>query len=194
VLSVPLDSSDTATEHHYYTVNLVTCINLHLPRDSLSTDPYADNTSSLKHDDTDNGKMTLPNWLRHNQKIIIEVDGTYSRGYLQLTLIGVWAFITLNKRGQIHSSIPLPNHAFDWQDRVDAQTLILGWQDISHFLGTAAHVSAALCQRPCPPILVKLFILNILTMPYGSPRTKKNIMDLRNSIHLKNSSLRNIEN
>jgi hypothetical protein len=154
-LSVPLDSSDTAKEHHYYTVNLVTGSNLQLPRDSSSADPYTEAKSSLKHDDTDNGIMSLPNWFRHNQKIMLEIDGTYARGNLQLKLNGIWEFVTLNKHGQVHISHPLPNLAFDWTDRVESQTLILGWQDISHFLGTADHVSAALCQRPCPPSLIQ---------------------------------------
>jgi hypothetical protein len=59
----------------------------------------------------------------------------------------------LNKRGQILSSHPLPNLAYDWTERVDSQTLILGWQNISHLLVTADHVSAALCQRQLPPSL-----------------------------------------
>jgi hypothetical protein len=121
----------------------------------LSADPYTEAKSSLKHDDTDNGIISLPNWLRHNQNIILEIYGTYARGYLQLTLNGIWAFITLNKRGQVHGYNPLPNFAFDWTDCVDSQTLILGWQDISHFLGTADHVSAALCQRLCLPSLIQ---------------------------------------
>jgi hypothetical protein len=123
---------------------LVTVSNLQLPRDSLSADPYTEAKSSPKHDDTNNGSMSLPNWFQHNQKIMLEIEGTYARGYLQLTLNGIWAFVTLNKRGQVHSSHPLPNLALNWTDRVDSQTLILGWQDISHFLGTADHVSAAL--------------------------------------------------
>jgi hypothetical protein len=134
---------------------LVTGSNLQLPRDSLSADPYTEAKSSLKHDDTNNGIMSLPNWFRQNQKIMLEIDGTYARGYLQLTLNGIWEFVTLNKRGQVHSSHPLPNLAFDWTDRVDSQALILGWQDISHFIGTSNHVSAALCQRPCPPSLIQ---------------------------------------
>jgi hypothetical protein len=92
-------------------------------------------------------------WFRHNQKIMLEIDGTHERGHLQLTMNGTWAFVTLDKRGSIHISHPLPNLGFDWFDRVDSQTLILGWQDISHFLGTAGHVSAALYKRTCPSSL-----------------------------------------
>jgi hypothetical protein len=99
--------------------------------------------------------MSLPNWFQYNKKIMFEIDGTYARWYLQLTLNGIWAFITLNKRGQVHSYHPFPSLAFDWNQHVDSQTLILGWQDISHFLGTSDHVSAALCQRPCPPSLIQ---------------------------------------
>jgi hypothetical protein len=77
---------------------------------------------------------------------MLEIDGTYARGYLQLTLNGIWAFVTFNKRGQVHIYHPLPNLTFDWTERVNSQTLILGWQDISHFLGTADHVSATLYQ------------------------------------------------
>jgi hypothetical protein len=134
---------------------LVTGSNLKLPRDSLSADPYTEAKTSLKHDDTDNGIMSLPSWFRHNKKIMLEIDGTYARGYLQLTLNDIWELVMLNKRGQVHSSHPLPNLAFNWTEPVDSKTLILGWQDISHFLGTADHVSAALCQRPCPPSLIK---------------------------------------
>jgi hypothetical protein len=114
--------------------------------------------SSLKHDDTDNSIMSLLIRFRHNQKIMLEIDEAYARGYLQLTLSGIWAFVTRNKRGQVHSFHPLPNLAFDWNDRVDSQTLILGWQGISHFLGTSDHVSAALYQRPCPPSLIQALI------------------------------------
>jgi hypothetical protein len=85
---------------------------------------------------------------------MLEIDGTYARGYLQLKINGIWTFITLNKRVQVHSSYSLPNLALDWTERVDSQTSILGWQDISHFLGTADHVSAAMCQQPCPPSLM----------------------------------------
>jgi hypothetical protein len=76
VLSVSLDSSDTAKEHHYYTVNLVTGSNLQLPRDSLSAAPYTEAKSSLKHDDTHNGIMSLPNWFQHNQKFMLDIYGT----------------------------------------------------------------------------------------------------------------------
>jgi hypothetical protein len=136
-------------------VNLVTGSNLQLPRDSLSADPYTEAKSYLKHDNTDKGIMSLPNWFRHNQKIMLEIDGTYAGGCLQLTINDIWAFVALNKCGRVHSSHPLPNLAFDWTDRVNSQTLIIGWQDISHFIGTADHVSAALCQRPCPPSLIQ---------------------------------------
>jgi hypothetical protein len=70
-------------------------------------------------------------------------------------LNGTWAFIILDKRRKINTSHPLPNLVFDWFDRVDSQTLILGFQDISHLLGTVEHVSAALCKRPCPIRLLK---------------------------------------
>jgi hypothetical protein len=153
VLSVPINSSDTSDEYHLYTVNLVAGSNSQLTRDAISDDKYATNTSELRHDDTDNGIMSLPMWFRHNQNTMLEIDGTHERGYLQLRMNGTWAFVTLEKHGSIHTSHPLPNLAFDWFDRVDSQTLILGWQDISHFLGTAKHVSAALSKRPCPSSL-----------------------------------------
>jgi hypothetical protein len=66
---------------------------------------------------------------------------------------GTWAFVTLYKRGKIRTSHPLPKLAFDWFDRVGSQTLILGWHDISHFLGKVEHVSAALCKCSCPSSL-----------------------------------------
>jgi hypothetical protein len=78
--------------------------------------PYTEATSSLKQDDTYNGIMSLPNWFNHNQKIMLKVDGTYARGYLQLTLSGIWASTTLNKCGQVHRSHPLSNLAFEWND------------------------------------------------------------------------------
>jgi hypothetical protein len=77
----------------------------------------ADN-SALKHNDTDNGIMSLLLWFRHNQKIMLETYGTYTRGYLQLTLNGTWTFITLKKSCKIHTSHPHPNLAFYWFDRV----------------------------------------------------------------------------
>jgi hypothetical protein len=79
----------------------------------------------------------------------------HTQDYLQLTLDGIWAFLTLNKRGQVHSSHPFLNLTFDWTERVDSHTLILGWQDISHFLGTADQVSIDLCQRPFPLSLIQ---------------------------------------
>jgi hypothetical protein len=86
---------------------------------------------------------------------MLEVNGIYAHGYLQLVLSGTWIFVTLDKRGKIHMSRPIPNLAFDWFDRVDSQTLILGWQDILRFLGTAEHVSAAICKRLCPSSILK---------------------------------------
>jgi hypothetical protein len=38
---------------------------------------------------------------------------------------------------------------------MDSQTLILGWQYTSHFLGTDEHVSAALCKRPFPSSMIQ---------------------------------------
>jgi hypothetical protein len=69
---------------------------------------------------------------------------------------GTWTFFTLYKRGNIHKSHPLPKLAFDWFDRVDSKTLILGWQDISHFLGISEHVSAVLCKHSCPSRLSQI--------------------------------------
>jgi hypothetical protein len=97
--------------------------------------------------------MSFPLWFCHNQKIMLEIDGMYARGYLQIMMNGTWAFVTLDKRGKFHTSIPLPNLALDWYDHVDSQTLILRSQYISYFLGTTEHVSVALCKRPCPSSL-----------------------------------------
>jgi hypothetical protein len=104
LLSVPIDSSDTSEEYHLYTVNLVTGANLQVPHDAISVNHYPIDNSALKHDDTDNGIMSLPMWFHHNQKIMLDIDGTYSRGFLQLTMNGTWTFVTLDKRGKIHTS------------------------------------------------------------------------------------------
>jgi hypothetical protein len=87
ILSAPLDSSDTVKEHHYYTVNLVTGSNIQIPYDYLSADPCTETKSSLRYDDTDNSSMYLPNWFRHNQKVMLKIDGAYTRWYLQPTLM-----------------------------------------------------------------------------------------------------------
>jgi hypothetical protein len=113
VLSVPFDSSDTSDEYHYYTVNIVTGATHQVTRTAIIPDHYTTNSSELKHNDTGNGIMSLPLWFRHNQKIMLEVDGTYTQGYLQIMLNDTCAFVTLDKQGKLHTSQPLPNLAFD---------------------------------------------------------------------------------
>jgi hypothetical protein len=70
-------------------------------------------------------------------------------------ITGIWVFVKLDKQGNINTSQPLPNLAFDWCDPFYSHTLILGWQDISNLLVKAKHVSSALYKRPCPSILLK---------------------------------------
>jgi hypothetical protein len=134
VLFVHIDSSDTSEDYHYYTINLITGSNCQISRDAIMEDRYTANNSALKHDNTDNGIMSLPLWFRHNQKIMVDIDGMYARGYLQLVMNGTSAFVTLDKRGKINTSSPISNLAFDWYDCVNSQMLIFRWQYISHFL------------------------------------------------------------
>jgi hypothetical protein len=139
----------------YRSINLVTDSNRQVARDAISEDRYTSDNFTLKPNDTKNGIMSLPLWFRHNQKIMLEIDGTSARGYLQFTMNGTWAFVTIDKCCKIHTSHPLPNLVFDWYDRVNYQTLILGWQHISHVIGNVELVSAALCKRPCSSSLIQ---------------------------------------
>jgi hypothetical protein len=136
-------------------VNLFTVANRQATRAAITPYRYTTGNSALKNNDTDNGIIYLPLWFHHNQNIMLKIECTYARVYLQLMINGTWAFVPLDKQGKIHTSHPLPNLAFDWFDRVDSETLILGRQYISNFLGTAKHVSASLCKLPCPSSLLK---------------------------------------
>jgi hypothetical protein len=186
VPSVHIDSSKKSEEYHFYTINLVTGSKKQVTRAAISEERYTAGNFELKHDATANGTMSLPMWFHHSQKIMLEMDGTYAHGYLELMLNGTWDFATLGKCGKIHTSHPLPNLAFDWFDRVDSQMLIIGWQDISHFLRMAEHVSAALCKRSCPSSLSQALI----------PTHPEYLMWLAsyNYTRLKNSHLQNTGN
>jgi hypothetical protein len=97
-MSVPVDSSDTSDEYHYYTLNLITGVNRQAARAAIAPDRYTTGNSDLKHNDTTNGCMSLPMWFRHSQKIMLKVDGTCTQRYLKIILNGTWAFITLKNK------------------------------------------------------------------------------------------------
>jgi hypothetical protein len=71
-------------------VNLVTGANHQVTRAAITPDGYTADNSALRHNDTNNGIMSLPLLFCRNQKIMLEIDGTYARGYLQLMLNGTW--------------------------------------------------------------------------------------------------------
>jgi hypothetical protein len=68
VMSLHIDSSNTSDEYHYYTDNLVTGSNRQIV---ISEARYTAANSALKHNDTDNGIMSLPLWFLHIKKIML---------------------------------------------------------------------------------------------------------------------------
>jgi hypothetical protein len=60
-------------------VNLVTGANQQVTSTAITPDRYTAENSALKHNGTDNDIMSLPLWFQHNEKIMLEVNGTYAQ-------------------------------------------------------------------------------------------------------------------
>jgi hypothetical protein len=50
VIMVPIDFTDTSWDYHFYTVNLVTGVNIQVSQE-MSSNPYKSSALELQHDD-----------------------------------------------------------------------------------------------------------------------------------------------
>ena len=118
----------------------------HLPQDDSFGDPLS---------------PTLPPWMTVGAKIMLDIDGLYVRGQLDLDSDFDWLFVRRNTAGQIvheHCLVDLP---YTWRQRLHEETLFTGWNTIpppgppTILLGSGRHVSATRLTQPCPSSLVR---------------------------------------
>ena len=101
-----------------------------------------------------------PSWLKQGAKVTVLIDNEYLQGYLGLDKDYFWEFSARDKNGHVATRIPLPDLNYSWKDRIQQNTLRLGWQnDIARKVcGTARHVSASSLTSTLPPAnLLKAF-------------------------------------
>jgi hypothetical protein len=61
-------------------VDLITGANHQVVHDAITVDCYTTDNSAMTHNDAYNGIMSLPMGFHQNQKIMLDIDGTYTRG------------------------------------------------------------------------------------------------------------------
>eukprot|EP00957_Ditylum_brightwellii_P193206 14711268-Ditylum_brightwellii.AAC.1 len=98
---------------------------------------------AITHNETEpptiqSSQLVLPQWIRDEKKVTLELNGKRHLGHLQLEN-GRWNF----KSSTSKPTINLPNFALTYNSLLDQQLILPGWH--SNFIPatTASHVSAS---------------------------------------------------
>eukprot|EP00957_Ditylum_brightwellii_P002337 179521-Ditylum_brightwellii.AAC.2 len=149
VIGIPIEEPSTkspSTSNQHYTICLVDG-NI----EQVSPPTMAAITRNKTEPPTiQSSQLVLPQWIRDEKKVALELDGKRHFGCLQLEN-GRWNF----KPSTSKSTINLPNFALTYKSLLDQQLILPGWHSNFIQAAAAAHVSASGLTYDCPDSLLK---------------------------------------
>ena len=94
-----------------------------------------------------------PLWMTQDAKITLPINDECLQGHLNLGKDFFWEFVTRNHDGKIADAVPVPDLHCLWKNRLQENSLQLGWQDdvACRVCGHCRHVSAAGSKRQMAP-------------------------------------------
>ena len=151
-IPLPADVAAAQSENRAPTYSVLTENDCHLelPASDIrhENDPIGLDDSPEYSSDT--LLRTLPPFFRLDQKVTLELDGVYRRGFLNINTNHEWVFELREKNGAIVDTVPIPDLPYTWSQRLDENTFGVGWQCLNSFLASTNFVSASTCTQECP--------------------------------------------
>ena len=93
-----------------------------------------------------------PSWISQDSRVILEIDGQRSRGYMSRDEHGDWIFEQHDSQGIVKDIIQQSDLGTTWEQLDEEGLIDVGWDDN---VGYGRHVSAKELRKPCPGFLWK---------------------------------------